>query len=153
MLKLFALVTRRPYCPGGPKKLCFTTLSLIPTISIARLSLVKQRSFGLPGQYGRRVTRVNWLKNWREAFHPITQRSNRNRVIMFDSHEEASLIELSSNDGHVDLYCQKKISWHVQGRREEVGRGGGGKCRLHCWRKCGHGSKFSNYMTLLYVLT
>ena len=28
-------------------------------VSIARLSLVKQRSFGLPGQYGRRVTRVN----------------------------------------------------------------------------------------------
>ena len=55
----FALVTRRPYCPGGPKKLCFTTLSLIPMGSIARLSVVKQSSFGLPGQYGRRVTRVN----------------------------------------------------------------------------------------------
>ena len=55
----FALVTRRPYCPGGPKKLCFTTLSLIPMLSIARLSMVKQSSFGLPGQYGRRVTRVN----------------------------------------------------------------------------------------------
>ena len=55
----FALVTRRPYCPRGPKKLCFTTLSLIPMVSIARLSVVKQSSFGLPGQYGRRVTRVN----------------------------------------------------------------------------------------------
>ena len=57
--KQFALVTRRPYCPGGPKKLCFTTLSLIPMVSIARLSVLKQSSFGLPGQYGRRVTRVN----------------------------------------------------------------------------------------------
>ena len=52
-------VTRRPYCPGGTKKLCFTTLSLIPMASIARLNVVKQSSFGLPGQYGRRVTRVN----------------------------------------------------------------------------------------------
>ena len=55
----FDLVTGRPYCPGGPKKLCFTTLSLIPMVSIARLSVIKQSSFGLPGQYGRRVTRVN----------------------------------------------------------------------------------------------
>ena len=55
----FALVTRRPYCPGGPKTLCLTTLSFIPMVSIARLSVVKQSSFGLPGQYGRRVTRVN----------------------------------------------------------------------------------------------
>ena len=55
----FALVTRRPYCPGGPKKPCFTTLSLIPMVSIARLSVVKQSSFGIPGQYGRRVTKVN----------------------------------------------------------------------------------------------
>ena len=39
--------------------LCFTTLSLIPMVSIARLSVVKQSSFGLPGQYGRRVTRLN----------------------------------------------------------------------------------------------
>ena len=46
---MFALVTRRPYCPGGPKMLCFTTLSMV---SITRLSVVKQSSFGLPGQYG-----------------------------------------------------------------------------------------------------
>ena len=56
---LFALVTRRPYCPWRPKKLCFTRLSLIPMVSIVRLSMVKQSFFGLPGQYGRRVTRVN----------------------------------------------------------------------------------------------
>ena len=57
----FALVTRRSYYPGGPKKLCFITRSLIPMVSIARLSVVKQSSFGLPGQYGRRVTRVNGI--------------------------------------------------------------------------------------------
>ena len=55
----FGLVTRRPYCPGGPKKLCFTTLSLIPMVSITRLGVVKQSSFGLPGQYRRHVTRAN----------------------------------------------------------------------------------------------
>ena len=57
---LFALVTRQPYCPGRPKKLCFTTLSLTPMVSTARLSVVKQSFFGLPGQYGRHVTRANW---------------------------------------------------------------------------------------------
>ena len=30
-------------------------------VSIARLSVVKQSSFGLPEQYGRRVTRVNYF--------------------------------------------------------------------------------------------
>ena len=29
-----------------------------------------------------------WLKNWRESFKPITKRSNRNRVITFDSHSK-----------------------------------------------------------------
>ena len=46
-------------CPGRPKKLCFTTPSLTPMVSTARLDVVKQSSFGLPGQYGRRVTRAN----------------------------------------------------------------------------------------------
>ena len=55
----FALVTRRPYCPGRPKKLCFTTPSLTPMVSTTRLGVVKQSLFGLPGQYGRRVTRAN----------------------------------------------------------------------------------------------
>ena len=55
----FAFVTRRPYCPGRPKKLCFTTLSLAPTVLTARLSVVKQSFFGLLGQYGRRVTKAN----------------------------------------------------------------------------------------------
>ena len=74
----FALVTRRPYCPGGPKKLCFfTTLSLIPMVSITRLSVVIQSSFGLPGQYGRRVTRVNrpFIRNDHVlCYHLVTAR-------------------------------------------------------------------------------
>ena len=57
----FALVTRRLYCPERPKKLCFTTPSLTPMVSTARLGVVRQSFFGLPGQYGRRVTRANEL--------------------------------------------------------------------------------------------
>ena len=61
----FTLVTRRPYCPGRPKELCFTTLSLpMETIGM-RLSVVKQSFFGPPGQYGRLVTRANyWERNF-----------------------------------------------------------------------------------------
>ena len=32
-------------------------------VSTARLGVVKQNSFGLPGQYGRRVTRANVVKS------------------------------------------------------------------------------------------
>ena len=60
----FALVTRRPYCPGRPKELCFTTPSLTSMVSTAGLGVVKQSSFGLPGQYGRRVTRVNCIHSF-----------------------------------------------------------------------------------------
>ena len=58
-LQQFALVTWRPYCHGRPEKLCFTTLSLAVETMGVRLSVVKQSFFGLPGQYGRRVTRAN----------------------------------------------------------------------------------------------
>ena len=34
----------------------------------------------------------HWLKNWRESFKPITKRSNRSRVITFDSHLRTALI-------------------------------------------------------------
>jgi len=34
----------------------------------------------------------HWLKNWRESFKPITERSNRNHVITFDSHLKTTLI-------------------------------------------------------------
>ena len=45
--------------PRGAKKALFYHAKPHPLVSIARLSVVKQSSFGLPGQYGRRVTRVN----------------------------------------------------------------------------------------------
>ena len=41
------------------KKALFTTPSLAPMVPTARLGVVKQSFFGLPGQYGRRVTRAN----------------------------------------------------------------------------------------------
>ena len=47
------------YCPGRPKELCFTTLSLAMETMRMRLSVVKQSFFGPPGQYGRLVTRAN----------------------------------------------------------------------------------------------
>ena len=34
----------------------------------------------------------NWLKNWRESFKPIIERSNCNHVITFDSHLKTALI-------------------------------------------------------------
>ena len=34
----------------------------------------------------------HWLKNWREALKPITERSNRNRVITYASHLKTALI-------------------------------------------------------------
>ena len=55
----FALVTRRPYCPRRPKKLCFTTPSLAVETMGVRLGVVKQSFFGLTEQYGRCVTRAN----------------------------------------------------------------------------------------------
>ena len=33
----------------------------------------------------------HWLKNWRESFKPITKRSNRNHIIIFDSHLKTAL--------------------------------------------------------------
>ena len=59
------------YCPGRPKKLCFTTLSLAPAVLTARLCVVKQSFFGLPGQYGHRVTKANYSER-REVFETLT---------------------------------------------------------------------------------
>ena len=35
----------------------------------------------------------HWLKNWRDSFKPITERSNRSNVITFDSHLKTALIK------------------------------------------------------------
>ena len=45
--------------PGDQKSFVLPTPSLTSMVSTARLGVVKQSSFGLPGQYGRRVTRAN----------------------------------------------------------------------------------------------
>ena len=34
----------------------------------------------------------HWLKNWCASFEPITKRSNRSRVITFDSHLKTTLV-------------------------------------------------------------
>ena len=46
------------------KELCFTTPSLAVETMGVRLGVVKQSFFGLPGQYGRRVTRANSDENY-----------------------------------------------------------------------------------------
>ena len=38
----------------------------------------------------------HWLKNWRESFKPISNRSNRNHVITFDGHLKTALASKSS---------------------------------------------------------
>ena len=37
----------------------------------------------------------HWLKNWRKSFEPITKRSNRSRVLSFDSHLKTALKPLN----------------------------------------------------------
>ena len=44
----------------------------------------------------------HWLKNWREAFKPITKRSNRNHVITFDSHLKTALTIITETENNED---------------------------------------------------
>ena len=44
----------------------------------------------------------HWLKNWRELFKPITERSNRNHVITFDSHLKTALLQNQRKSAAVD---------------------------------------------------
>ena len=48
-------------CPLRPEKLFLTTPSLAVETMGARIGVEKQSFFGLPGQYGRLVTRANGL--------------------------------------------------------------------------------------------
>ena len=46
----------------------------------------------------------HWLKNWRESFKPITESSNPNHVITFDSHLKTALthcFEYHSSDARL----------------------------------------------------
>ena len=45
----------------------------------------------------------NWLKNSREAFKPIAKRSNRNHIIIFDSHLKTALMVIRTNDNQCVL--------------------------------------------------
>ena len=38
----------------------------------------------------------HWLKNWRESFHSVTKRSNRDHVITFDSYLKTALFPLQA---------------------------------------------------------
>ena len=40
----------------------------------------------------------HWLKNWRESFKAVTKRSNRNYVIIFDSHLKTALSLFSTRN-------------------------------------------------------
>ena len=39
----------------------------------------------------------HWLKKWRESCEPVIKRSNRKRVITFDSHLKIALIIINYN--------------------------------------------------------
>ena len=56
----------------------------------------------------------HWLKNWRESFKPITKRSNRNRVITFDSHLKTALVSTLK-------LCFCKRYYHIKGHKTCVG--------------------------------
>ena len=54
----------------------------------------------------------HWLKNWRESSKPITERSNRNHVITFDSHLKTALFRVflvcfSDKTNHFRLSIQQ----------------------------------------------
>ena len=91
---LFTLVTRRPYCPGRPKELCFTTLSLAMQTMGMRLSVVKQSFFGLPGQYGRLVTRANFHQTWNPIVLLNSSHQHENvRWQQYESFEKPTLYQ------------------------------------------------------------
>ena len=61
-------------------------------VSIARLSVLKQSFFGLPGQYGRRVTRVNDFpscRNW-DAL-PLSYENRRHKAIKLGVGDKSSI--------------------------------------------------------------
>ena len=61
-------------------------------LAITRNSLRAREKSRVHGAIGFGFT-SHWLKNWRQSFKPITKRSNRNHVIIFDSHLKIALKE------------------------------------------------------------
>ena len=60
-------------------------------LAITCTSLKTRKKSRVHGAVGFGVA-SHWLKNWRESFKSITERSNRNHVITFDSHLKTALI-------------------------------------------------------------
>ena len=138
----FALVIRRPYCPGGPKKLCFTTLSLIPMVSIARLSVVKQSSFDLRGQYGRRMTRVNW-NDWSKRNPNGETRNEWNFTFIYCNSRKAQwpFFRLLSQVIKLPISCDDLCNiWFVVNGLKSSSRS-----RFWCNHPSAQGSVFTGY--------
>ena len=60
-------------------------------LAITCNSLEAREKSGVHGAIGFGFA-CHWLKNSRESFKPITERSNRNHVITFDSHLKTALL-------------------------------------------------------------
>ena len=68
---------------------------------ITTMSRQRHEPITIPSKKTREKSRVHgaigfgfafhWSKNWRESFKPITKLSNRNHVIIFDSHLKTAL--------------------------------------------------------------
>ena len=51
-----------------------------------------------------------WLKNWRESFKPITERSSRNHVINFDSHLKTALKQWDSSTLFLSQWNERMVA-------------------------------------------
>ena len=51
-----------------------------------------------------------WLKNWGEILKPITKRSNRNRVITFDSHLKTTVTLRVLNPSSASWFLRRFVS-------------------------------------------
>ena len=78
----------------------------------------------------------HWLKNWREAFKPITKHSNFNHVITFDSHLKTALNQTESNQ----IKSNQMLGFGKRGKPEYLGE----KSPRAEWRTI----KFNSHMTL-----
>ena len=66
-------------------------------LAITRNSLKAREKSRIHGAIGFGFA-SHWLKNWCEAFKPITKHSNRNHIITFDSHLKTALRQFCNNN-------------------------------------------------------
>ena len=89
-------------------------------VSIARLSVLKQSFFSLPGQYGRCVTRVNDFpscRNW-DAL-PLSYENRRHKAIKLGVGDKSSIaaaaaVELVHSQAHINVNPGTLISLFSQ---------------------------------------